>query len=842
MQMPSSRLWRNKRFAQTIALTALLGSHTPRVSAGEPDTVNQGLRMLTYNTAFVSVDVELPPPVPTIRIDVNDGVFSGLNYKERAYKIADRILQTDNDVVVLNEVFSDEAEQILVDELRTKYPSFIRRIAATTEEILTVQDILGMLVTNDWDDTSQGADLLPGQVAPGNSGLMIFSRFPFIPFTSGTNPMYDVKEVDGENNLQFWGLPGEISTAHYTDCVADDCFASKGISMVRIKGPAGPFSVAFTHMNADYLPKVVADSARKSQLELVRELITSSLTANELITQPIFFMGDLNVPGDLDDGGSAPGTDEWETLFHPQLNPGGFFACGDLPCTFDPNSLKGSLMTDSWGFETSPDDNGLSNYNDGARLDYIFHNKPTRQTLCMQHAMIAYDLGDHNGIEQFSDHMGVRADFNRPAPQCSPNEEAGTFGPKKITFGQSPDFTWGPNNGAQLAFPGSMQWYRIDNIGTYSFTVTNSKMGFDVYQGRNLSAPFASFEEDPQRRGTKFILTDPPYFVRVYGKNAQTGAPDRNVTGTYSLLAHEYRGKSPDDALGLPPGYEYQYQWPASNNGTVIAPDQLIWFEFYTDVSTGGLFPDVSFLQELTPQTYQPKVFTVSLAQDDPAHTIIPTSVETDMGGSAPFDFDDDGWHDQKVVAPPLPGSGTGPKRYFVRITRDPQLAEVALTSVLEFNTNLTYFFSYHMHVSEEMTWGPADDEVTSQWLYDEDGPLDCKNGVVCGYVELNDNSEWYPSDDMYHHSFVKKLTPSLWDDYNDDPTYFMPQWYQQYGDSERIIPALFSGAEGVWEEAFVWSDTTDPNKKEDDADYWYTLQYWESHDLNQIKAHKPGM
>jgi hypothetical protein len=73
------------------------------------------LRLLTYNTAFVSAP---------IAGDVNAEKF-GMPYEERAKRIAERILLDNNDVVALDEVFSEDVAKQLVQLLEPKYKSWI---------------------------------------------------------------------------------------------------------------------------------------------------------------------------------------------------------------------------------------------------------------------------------------------------------------------------------------------------------------------------------------------------------------------------------------------------------------------------------------------------------------------------------------------------------------------------------------------------------------------------------------------------------------------------------------------------------------------------------------------
>ena len=155
------------------------------------------LRILTYNTAFLWVDL---PGIFCGSIDLNDGTIGGVNYERRAQEIAKAILQTDNDVVVLNEVFSDDVKQTLVKMLGKTYPNHISKVYTQREieinnALLTVvlgpislpcQNFLGLSPTTSF--------------SAADSGLMIFLKkgLRFVPFPSQVHPPYDVTMVQGK--------------------------------------------------------------------------------------------------------------------------------------------------------------------------------------------------------------------------------------------------------------------------------------------------------------------------------------------------------------------------------------------------------------------------------------------------------------------------------------------------------------------------------------------------------------------------------------------------------------------------------------------------------------------
>jgi endonuclease/exonuclease/phosphatase family metal-dependent hydrolase len=827
-----------------LLLGGLLTPAEP-VAAAPPNT-GASLRLLTYNTAFVSADIQDPVGV----VDVNDGVFNGLDYADRAKHIAARIRATDNDVVVLNEVFSNDAKDMLVNELKLNgYPYYIKRIEADVEKTMTLGELTELIAGGDLSslDLDLPIDFLETlAVYPADSGLMIFSKYPFVPFSPGTQPFYDVNKVEGKNGpFTPWGAPNQISTRHFADCEGDDCFASKGAAMVRIQGPAGVFNVAFTHMQADYPPNNIHIATRERQFAAIKELIVKSLTPQELQTQPVYLLGDLNVPGQ--NKLSSPGS-EWFREFKDTNNSNdGFFACGNGLCTYA-STQHGPLMTDSWGFETSTDDRGISNAHDGARLDYILHSKPSR--LCMQHSMIAYDLSDPDGDVELSDHKGVRADFNLQAPHCSPNDDAGPLGPQPISFGANQNVTV---NGA-IQFKGSMQWYKIgkkgDPTGTYTFAVNTNHVGFDVYTSDNLSNPVPAFETDPNGRGITYVLPEPPFYVRVYAKDQASNyphiIPDRQWTGNYSISFHEHRGLSPSDALGLLAGKETQKLWPdLSIPGNIMTPDSKVWFKFYTDTSTSGQFPKVDFLVENSKNWYfgiasGQRVFNIELADDAAGFPSIPTTLIEDIGGTAPFDLDDDSLVDYRMVAPDLPGNN-GPKRYFVTLQRRANLWNQEISSILEFRTTLTYIRSRTIYVDEEVTWGPGDDDITTQWSYDNSagGPAPCGNGpgqALCTFQAffINDEESWtFPeSETQYHGSFAGHLVPTFWDDYGTNDQERLQPWGNPA--IESMAPGSAPGTWGVAEDTFVWKFVEDG-----DIVYKYTMSYWTGHNKDWLQNYQ---
>jgi hypothetical protein len=271
-----------------------------------------------------------------------------------------------------------------------------------------------------------------------------------------------------------------------------DQLASKAAGMVRIQvTPSSIADVVFSHSNAD--EKFFEENAdvRAFQMYQVRSMVTKVLTPDELASEQVYMLGDLNTPGKNKVTGSV---EEWSTLFGKNAansmwkrDPGVFFACGDDPqCTAAPGgkvNIKGTYFTDSWGFETSTADTSKTNYIDNKYFDYVLHSKPSRH--CMQHIRIGSEMKDYVKGAQLSDHLPVHVDFNLAAPRCTPNLDDKNGNAAEIVDLSSDHHieTFNQNRQARITHPGSMQWYYLPHAGTYWINIVDNaaNVTFDVY-------------------------------------------------------------------------------------------------------------------------------------------------------------------------------------------------------------------------------------------------------------------------------------------------------------------------------------------------------------------------
>jgi exonuclease III len=788
LSAPPFTLTRQPTWAVVLAASAALT--LPRPAGAQPD----GLRVLTYNTAFVYLEgdyqgpiavpcafcnpLQIPPgppacTCPSISMWWNEGKFGNVDEPTRAQKIADRIVATDQDVVALQEVFAGDAKQVFKNVLSANgyvhYVSLLRGVQPYPSPKLSDYAAL----QDGWEWANDFPNLLDVALHPPDSGLMLFSKYPFLPLKGGSVPN---DAICPSAQCQFEGMngnaplpPGFFAFKVYPDCAGSDCFASKGVGLVKIQAPRGPYYVAFTHLQSD------EDSdgwpARQKQYATVKDVILGAIPPAEWADAAVFVAGDLNTEG-YERTKADP--QEWHQVYYPPAASGtadGFFACGNgvrvggvtQPCRLGINDAQ-RYLTDSWGFETSPTDEG----NDGRRLDYLLHSSRGGR-LCMQHAMIAWDLqadpDGNGGAAWLSDHYPVRGDFNLTAGSCSANDDPLAAVPgknaRRLTFGptscdDSPTSPNPPCHQDEITAPpqaritngGSFQWFKIDQAGTYSIdldpAVSTAGVAYAVYHHTDLSRPIQPFDPEEGEWGVIYAFPEPPYYIRTFAVDAQ-GRPDRAAKlRDYTLKVHQHLCRTPIDACVLEPGQTPEvlvqsgkadvdplgyYVWPETVLNDPLSDLRELWWRFKTSGVKDGhpnpvatVLPTVRmFLEAGSKEAYGclTAVPPVIEAYDDP---LFPSqlvkklpfeAVETDQDG----DWDDDTRApDDRRLAPPLPGDTFDQlKIYFLKVTRDSDVHDgwnvcnAGLNSSASYHTNLTYF----VPLSADAT-GELDDDVSA--------------------------------------------------------------------------------------------------------------------------------
>ena len=889
--------------------------------------------------------------IRTVIDDNNESLEAGiggpLSHDERAEKVGARILQMDLDVVALNEIFVESARQKLLNILKPTYPHIVARIEHPADT-----------------DLGDIAEEHFGAYFVQDSGLMLFSKHPFLPL-SGTAHLVPDAEID----LYVNGVPTTNSgqtavafTEYRFDCQRSDCNSGKGAALVRIeKTPQQRFAVAWSHLQASYGDDEPGQRSsgmdlRVAQFGKIRQLVNDSLTATERGSQEVFVLGDLNVIGRYPDGQDLNTTDwpglelpggesqtsltnpqnrDWdlgrqEWLHHfcglrsgvpgePCLNENpqqshlddpvspGFFACGDGTANDCPDGSGNQFLVDSWAYDGSPHDLGPSEGRGalapsdnatcsheaviksklcaGQRLDYILHNQPSqsgtpdapidRNSVCAQHMTIAYELSGAGGTQPLSDHLPVRGDFNRAWPFCRARDAKEVGDPE---LGANNTFSVP----GRIQFPGSMQWYRITEPGSYSIGVNpESTFAFQVYDHEDLSRPRPSYHKMESRWGTRYQLPNPPYYVRVFASTDDGHTADRATTGSYSITIHRHDCTSAEDACMLMAGGvtqalwpdEHFAQWNVNDPHHDSGPDAQ-WFIFTTYNDDTGKTPDLSFEYETRCLDH----YELEVVEYCPAHGLCPNNLHSIVVGSdqlnaavepcelCEFAFDELRG-ETNIPAPPKPNG----KQFFLRALRDePQgpgctvcipdpngkcsAPELERTVEVRYGTNLTIFYpdTLQLQLSED-DWGDDTDEL---WFFldvNVPGPTmqcDSCGGAAGNYSYLGQVTEGGPSmgvQKMKIHAYVTNLQPNLYSEaepgsYDTDEAWFVPRGGTNA--CEVTEPTVAKGFKGLCpldedesntpkaSDNFWYSDHAGGDPEE--ADYLARLRYCLAHEWTE--------
>jgi Endonuclease/Exonuclease/phosphatase family len=652
----------------------------------------ESLRMGTYNVQFLPEIISSKPMADAVHI-------------------AERIKASGYDIIALNEVFNGNAAKTFVHELKGTYPHYISMLEGP--EIFDLPD--------------------------SSSGLMIFSRFPF----------EDLSQL-------AYQVPGALCAGsdctkaafieYEPNCEGTDCISDKGAGFVRIRNPMTDriYNVAFSHMQAAYTGEDTLAAAqqhlatRQAELEQVKEMIVGTLTPTQLTSEEIFYIGDLNVDGDLKDTDLGFDDVDKQNLFewNQRFGPTGDF------------SLLLDHLVDTWGFETSPNDRGITNrvhwgagQDSGARLDTILRNSQSR--LCAQHMTLAHNLrwsddGVYTeggmglaGKQELSDHIGVNIDLNMNAPQCKPTiAKEMILVPGLLT----------PTAG-EIKFPGSFQWFRFEEAGTYSFAVEGTPgTDFRVYESTDLSTPVPQYKDEitnlmdalgKPHTLKEFKLPEAPFYVKVFNT-------DRTKAGNYILQSVKHDCTSKELACPVSAGEQINQ----TINNMPINTDDTAWFELSTE-DTGNLgAQDITLeVDNITPGAKD--YFSLEVREADGVTTF----------GSVP------------VAHPDLDGSGNyrlaieadtpDAKKMFMLVKRTMAIAPPYPMEATKFRvgwtTNLNFFFGNQMNVSDANPMN-LQAVVTTDSFFGGDDDIYIR-------IQIDGNG---PSDEIYVGQFSSGLNKSL--------------------------------------------------------------------------------
>jgi endonuclease/exonuclease/phosphatase family metal-dependent hydrolase len=500
----------------------------------------------------------------------------------RARRIAERIRATGFDVIALCEAFKGDAKDRLVEELSPTFPHYVRLL----RESLT---------------------------APQDSGLMLFSRHPFVPL-----PPAAAAFTPGVLRAFSAGMPWtSVAFTRFDECHGltghgSDCLAEKGAGLVRIQNANSGriYNVVFTHLDASSGDSDAA--ARSSQLSQIADMLGSIFGA-ALDSEDVFLMGDLNIKGQISGDRS-----EWTTHFG---TAGSFFT---------------DVLHDAWEEQTNLPELGFEFRDQGLtskvhapggsinRKDYLLVNRPSslppgRLPLRVQYMAIAFGLRDSvptafgptgrfeaaafgfAGRQDLSDHYGIIADLNLDAPDapfCTPQTSSNN--PPLVVGG-------GPNVATVLrgtiVHAGGMHWYRFDQSGTYSIAMRSGNFTHHVYDSRQLSLPVPNYRDETRvlvdSTGAEvtarvFDVPEGPLYIRVSHIH-------RTGSGNYELIIRRHEGNSAEDAIVLTPNNNTR---PYRADFTASSGSLCRWFRVNTEQAHSGRRQNLQFyVRSLTPGT-----------------------------------------------------------------------------------------------------------------------------------------------------------------------------------------------------------------------------------------------
>jgi hypothetical protein len=614
--------------------------------------------------------------------------FSAGSDPQNAVRVGKRIKWTGYDVIALNEVFDEDSREKFVDTLKSAYPYRVEYLSG------------GTAVNED-------------------SGLMLFSRHRFEPLPLTTYQVETGTIPPGTGNCEGTHCM-RVAYLEYQSCDSDDCFAEKGVGLVRIKnkGNNAYYNVAFTHLQASYAPEdypTQLDDLGDAQAQLnvrslqmldVQDVIEGTLTNSQLQTEPVFVLGDLNIDGDVTDPnlGLSSANEENQYEYIESLS------------SIAGNQFFWTRVRDAWLEENAPGHpsgnfdrgysglggwSGKTKYDEvGARLDYFLKGTPDR--LCSQHMTLSHNLrwspgggtfretglGPNGvgigGVSDLSDHFGINMDLNRDGPQCSPATAAVNDPPEGSldTFAGSIDW------------PGGVEWYRFDSPGTWSFEMTSvAGVEYRVYQGTDLSTPAPQYKNETTSFldalglpfvGEQFRISKAPFYVRVYH-------PNRTSTGSYSLRSYRHDCSNKDVACALAPGQSIEVDLP--DTPPLNGFDER-WYELYTETASPTTpAQDLTFqVTEIEPSTTN--FFELDVRLDDPpADPIIGQDLLAEPNLGSPTG------KNHLIVS----NQQVGKQKYYMVIRRDPTPAYVppypaqALHYFVRWETNLTILYGAKM-------------------------------------------------------------------------------------------------------------------------------------------------
>ena len=636
-----------------------------------------------------------------------------------AENIANALKKENFDVIALNEAWAEDekGKQTLVDKLGgNPYPFWVK-----------YADVFGGGFEED-------------------SGLMLFSKFPFEPLSYPNASKRDNRTSYGKDSPR-------VLFEKFPDCSSEgffkfkDCKASKGVMYVRLRhtGNNRLIHLLPTHTQASYSgsDKEEDTKVRCKQFSMVtpvdcvkgpyfstsgepsyswgtydaisrfvNPLPYPETLLNYTNTQWILALGDFNIDGAgaVSDELFPSGTNKKKVATGP---PEYANTIGALL-----HGVPEFPIYDAWSTTTSEYDKGLTTADE--RLDHILVSRRTQQNakgedLCIQH------IWNPPALEALSDHRAVAADINLYSLQCNPRlafavPEASMGATVVGTTKVAESFT------RQISHPGGMQWWRLDQPGTYSIAFESTfDAQYELYEGGDLSHPLRgdfklekttltkcvnygtaanpAYDDCEKRVSQAYVLPVGPIYVRVF-------FPDRDATGDYSIAFYRHGCSSAEDFCELLPNASYAFRFPTA---VPLNANDTAWFRFqirekfhnYPDVAYEDTTQNLRFVAGLLPTQANPGVDLFVTNKQGVPLTQFGVNFEAESSYSWPSHPD--------LIATALRSKEISGPSPFLRVHRKNQVLQ-GITARVTWQTDLTLVGG--SSVGATKAWLKCDDET----------------------------------------------------------------------------------------------------------------------------------
>lgn len=475
--------------------------------------MTKALRVMTFNTQQLPWLGRVLTGAPVLEEEEHDP-------EGRARAVARAILdlppREQPDIVAFNEAFSETGRAWLLKTLGGRYPNIIKKLEH------------------------------PGADVEEDSGLMLFSKLPFIALPNGDDHMFEVFSMTAGN----------------------DSKSSKGVGMVRVSGPGNPTTVAFTHLQASYdAANSEHADIRANQLGVIDKQIKKLTELNLQQFSDTVIIGDLNIKGDPDDT-----TGERNSVF--SANPDTFgndFDDGWRASMHPPGDLKdydpGYTQRDTPTYQPN-------------RFDYqcVWRNPSVDIGLVVHHMSSPIRLSS-----EITDHWALYAHLHRLSPNCTPALAIDLLGTNPVNMGAPESAVWLLSTNFRdedmfhwvyIAEPGTFSVFVSSSLEVHAFRrtdFTNALDPADLLSSADLPGSVQTVitqrTQALESRGKTFSWRE-PFFLRMRGK-----ATTFSGAAPYAVIRHA--GESRATAIFLHPHFAVDPNLPA---GQKLGTDDKCYF------------------------------------------------------------------------------------------------------------------------------------------------------------------------------------------------------------------------------------------------------------------------